>query len=53
MTQVTHLRKNLVVKNVQQIGFGSSHFSFVLRKGGWVISKSTEIFEELELSLDH
>lgn len=29
------------------------HFSFVLRKGAWVISKSTEIFEELELSLDH
>lgn len=24
-----------------------------VKEGGWVISKSTEIFEELELRLDH
>lgn len=44
---------NFTIANVQQIGFGSSCFSFVLRKGGWVISKSTEISKELKLRLDH
>lgn len=56
MTQMTQLKEEhtyFTIANVQQIGFGSSCFSFVLRKGEWVISKSTEIFKELKLRLDH
>lgn len=55
MTQMTQLKEEhtyFTIANVQQIGFGSSCFSFVLRKGEWVISKSTEIFKELELRFE-